>query len=349
MLLHRNVHPHAPDGALCPVGKRDPFSFPDTPMRTAFALVWLTLSAAAVVAAQAPRPAATDGQIVSRTAHRMVPFDSLAADHQRSLTRQGEKDAYERVRRDASFTLSRLRYRSDGLEVVAYLAAPAAGTARLPVVIFNRGSYVMGDQAPVLAPLLHRLASSGFVVVAPQYRGSDGGEGRDEMGGADLADVLNAIALARSLPFADPERVFMYGESRGGMMTYQAIRERAPIRAAAVVGAFTDVEATMLSDERSRNAAPQIWPDFARNKEQIVERRSATRWADRLTVPLLILHGGADRAGSPRQSLALAERLDSLGRPYELHVFAGEGHTLAGRHEARDQQVVEWFRRHSRE
>ncbi|HEX2189452.1 MAG TPA: prolyl oligopeptidase family serine peptidase [Longimicrobiaceae bacterium] len=317
-------------------------------MRTALVLLCLALPAAA--AGQAPQPAAHDGQVVSRAAYRLAPFDSLAADQQRALTRQGEREGYERARRDAGFTLSRLRYRSDGLEVVAYLAAPAApGAGRLPVVVYNRGSWVMGDQAPVLAPLLHRLVEAGFVVVAPQYRGSDGGEGRDEMGGADVADVLNAVTLARSLPGADPERLYMYGESRGGMMTYQAIREGAPVRAAAVVGAFTDVEATMAGDERSRGAAPQIWPDWEQRRAEIVERRSALRWADRLAVPLLILHGGADRSVSPRQSLALAERLDALGRPYELHVFAGEGHTLAGRHEARDRQVAEWFRRHSPE
>jgi dipeptidyl aminopeptidase/acylaminoacyl peptidase len=291
---------------------------------------------------------AGDGEIVAETPPYVLPaFQDLPSSLQREVTRQERPETYEEVRRDARFSLRKLKYRSDGLQVVAYLYAPASpGVERRPAIVFNRGSWVASDQAPVLAPLFHRLASAGFVVLAPQYRGSDGGEGRDEMGGADVADVMNAVRLIRSLPFVDGENVFLYGSSRGGMMTYQAIRDGVEVRAAATVGAFTDLEATMAGDSRSRDAAPQIWPDLASRRAEIAERRSALRWADRLTVPLLILHGGNDRQISPRQSLDLALRLQELGRPYELHVVAGEGHTLDGRVEERERMVVEWFRRH---
>jgi dipeptidyl aminopeptidase/acylaminoacyl peptidase len=214
------------------------------------------------------------------------------------------------------------------------------------VVIYNRGSYVAGDLAPALAPLLRRFARAGFYVLAPQYRGSDGGEGRDELGGADVADVLNLLPLAARLDHADTSRLFMYGESRGGMMTYQAIRRRMPLKAAATVGGFTDVEAVMAADERSRKAAATIWPDFEARREEIVRTRSARLGADELDVPLLLLHGRQDKQVSASQSLDLALRLHALGRPYELHVFADESHTLGERSETRDSLVIAWFQAH---
>ena len=95
--------------------------------------------------------------------------------------------------------LSKLHYASDGLRVVAYLYSPSATRSRLPVVIYTRGSYVAGDLAPALAPLLRRLARAGFLVLAPQYRGSDGGEGHDELGGADVADVADVADGSHTL------------------------------------------------------------------------------------------------------------------------------------------------------
>jgi dienelactone hydrolase len=48
-----------------------------------------------------------------------------------------------------------------------------------------------------------------------------------------------------------------------------------------------------------------------------------------LTIPLLIMHGGADRGVNPSQSLTIAQKLQSLGKTYELIIYAGDGHRLA--------------------
>ncbi len=307
----------------------------------------LALLATAPLRAQSAAGFGTDGTLLRRVGYTLPPFDRLAPTQAKELSRYCTRAEYDSTRADSAFALEKLAYASDGLRVVAYRYAPARALAsRRPLVIYNRGSWVAGDQAPVLAPLFRRLARAGFVVLAPQYRGSDGGEGRDEMGGADVDDVLNLLPLAAQLPSTDTSRIFMYGESRGGMMTMQAIRRGMPLLAAATVGAFSDFEATIAADERSRAAAPMIWSDFDSRREEIAESRSAIRWAEALEVPLLILHGGADEAISPAQPLALAARLQSLGRPYELHIFAGGTHTLGERSRLRDSLVIGWFRDH---
>jgi dipeptidyl aminopeptidase/acylaminoacyl peptidase len=314
-----------------------------------------TLIACAIVLTHTAAPASSqagtggeDGTMAEEVQYRFAAFPELSADQREAIVYAGDSANYERARADPAFTFRKVRYWSDGLRVVAYLYLPASAAGARPVVVYNRGSWIAGDEAPRLLATFHRLASAGFVVVAPQYRGSDGGEGRDELGGADVADVLNAVRLAQRLPGADADNVFLYGESRGGMMTYQAIRDGAAVRAAATVGGLADIEATRSADPRSREATLQIWPDFEERQEEIVFRRSVLRWPERITVPLLLLHGSDDRQVLPEQGLQLASHLARLGRRFELHVIAGGDHVLSRHAAQRDREIAAWFTLHQR-
>ena len=268
----------------------------------------------------------------------------------RGVAKYGTPADYEAARNDARFRLSRISYESDGLTVHAYLYAPAVTPATpQPVIIFNRGSWTWPAFAGEYLPTFHRLGSAGFVVLAPMLRGSGGAEGRDELGGADLDDIMNTAAILALLPGVDRTRAFMYGESRGAMMTYQAVREDYPIRAAAVYGGFTDIAQLTRPGARFEKAAGAIWPDYQEKKNEIDLRRSALQWADKLDVPLLIMHGGADDEVSPSHAIALAARLQELGSPYELVIRAGANHVLTQWRKERDAHAVEWFRRHMEE
>lgn len=254
---------------------------------------------------------------------------------------------YEEARLDAKFKLTRISYESDGLVVFAYLYAPVLKPKRLlPVIVFNRGSYVWKQFAGEYLTTFHRLALAGFVVVAPMYRGSGGAPGRDEMGGADLDDLMNTAAVLKELPFVNRDAVFMYGESRGAMMTYQAIRDQYPMRAAAVYGGFTNLAELGAPGGKFAKAASQIWPDYAERGDEINRRRSAIQWPDKFSVPVLIMHGGADGDVPPSQSLALAVRLQELGKPYELIIRSGANHVLTQWRDERDAHAIEWFKRH---
>lgn len=68
-------------------------------------------------------------------------------------------------------------------------------------------------------------------------------------------------------------------------------------------------------------------------------------WATRaqaIGTPLLVMHGGADSTVAPSHALRLASALQALDRPYELKIFAGEGHVIAGRAAERDADAVRW-------
>ena len=289
----------------------------------------------------------SDGTIVERETYQFPSYEkALQTTKLRGIT---SKEEYERAIADTNFEFQRLKYMSDGLKVTAYLYKPTRiGESKLPAIIFNRGSLILSDIAPELVSSFHRLASEGFVVLAPMYRQSDGGEGRDEMGGGDVNDLMNSVALAKSLGFIDVNNLFLYGESRGGVMTYLAIKRKFPANAAAVYGAFTDMEA--LIKDTPEVHPPQllnrIWPDFDSRKDEIFRSRSAIFWPESLGTPLLIMHGGADRGVNPSQSLTLAQKLQSLGKTYELIIYADDGHRLSRNQVDRDRRAVAWFRKH---
>ena len=288
-----------------------------------------------------------DGTIVERETYQFPSYEkSLQTTNIRDIT---SKEEYETAIRDTNFEFQRVKYMSDGLKVTAYLYKPKlVSGSKLPAIIFNRGSLILGDIAPELVSSFRRLASEGFVVLAPMYRQSDGGEGRDEMGGGDVNDLMNSAALAKSLGFIDVNNLFLYGESRGGVMTYLAIKKNFPANAASVYGAFTDMEA--LIKDKPQVYRPQllnqIWPEFESRKDEIFRSRSAIFWPESLGIPLLIMHGGADWSVNPSQSLTIAQKLQSLGKTYELIIYAGDGHRLARNQEDRDRRAVAWFRKH---
>ena len=244
-------------------------------------------------------------------------------------------------------------YGSDGLKVAGYIWEPAdlKPGARLPVIVFLRGGN--GEFGKLTAGAQRGMAArtaAGFLVIGVQYRGVDGGEGQEQFGGDDVHDVLNAIALARRLPEADPGNVFLEGLSRGGLETLLALGAGARVNAAAITSPFTDLE--LEARERPAIEA-NIWakliPDYAAHRTEALAARSGVRVAQTKDIPpLLLMHGTADWRADPKNSTEVADALKARGRPYELHIFKDDVHGLQWNWRERDRRVIAWFRGHMR-
>jgi dipeptidyl aminopeptidase/acylaminoacyl peptidase len=286
---------------------------------------------------------ADDGAIVSIT-----KFDPPAYENLRGIRRYATELEYKRATSDKRFDISKVTYSSDGLTVIGYLYRPTTPDAvKLPVIVFNRGSYVVKGEIGLYLASFWRLANDGFVIFAPMYRGSDGAEGHDEMGGADVHDLLNAINALRGIKQADTSNVFLYGESRGGMMVLAGVRDGASVRAAATVGTITDLEAFFVEQPQTESQMSlAIWPNYKQDRAAILEHRSAVRWPERINVPVLLMHGGQDEGVNPMHSLRMAEALQKSRKEYGLMVFAGDNHVLSNHREERDAQALRWFRSH---
>jgi dipeptidyl aminopeptidase/acylaminoacyl peptidase len=337
-----------------------------------FLAITFLLSLAADAAAQSqPQP---DGTIVERTACAPWPTSSyeqyvefrkraMAAEVEAAksegfriamptdLTRlMQSREVYEKRRAYEGFECQRVKYLSDGLKVVGYIWKPkdTAGK-KFPLIIFNRGgNQEFGKLLPYFYSGFYEYLANGFVVVASQYRGSDGGEGKEEYGGADVRDVLNLVPLAKSLGYVDTNNIFMYGASRGGMMTFLALKHGLRVNAAAVVGGMADLTTTQA--ERPLlvgEVYKQLIPDFDKRGAEAMRERSAVYWPEKITAPLLILQGGADwRVNTKTNALALAQKLHDAGKTYELIVYAGDDHGLSANARDVERRIIDWFKRH---
>lgn len=240
----------------------------------------------------------------------------------------------------------RVMYRSSGLRVAGFVLRPATKGPH-PVLIWLRGgNRDFGKIERVTLLNLQLLADAGFLVVATQYRGADGGEGRDEFGGADVDDVMSLLPLARSLPDADTRRLYLVGGSRGAMQGALAMRRGLPVKAVAFRGGVFDLKAAAAARPQFEQLWRSMMPNYDANRELALQQRSPLAWAGELRVPALIVHGREDW----RSSVADAERFDaSLARngvARKLVIYERDEHQLALHRPEWLQEVVSWFRRH---
>ncbi len=258
-----------------------------------------------------------------------------------------DRDTYAQRTAHQGFECSKITYLSDGLKVTGYLFKPVAPAGRkLPLIIFDRGGH--GDLSKVVPDRVfltdYEFLAQGFVLLAPQYRGTDGGEGKDEFGGNDLDDVLNLIPLARSLEYVDPKNIFMYGFSRGGMMTYLALKNQAPVNAAAVSAGPPDLVATAQYRPEMVKVYEQLIPGYSADPAGTTRERSAIDWPEKINTPLLLLQGTADWRVPPDQQLQLAIKLQQLRKTYAVEVYANDTHGLPFHNEEFHRRIIEWFR-----
>ncbi len=285
-----------------------------------------------------------DGRIIEQSVFARPAYEQIPERFKSIYSRE----TVERIKNSPDLELLKIRYFSAGLKISGFIYKPKTTAGKkFPAVIWNHGNIEEASRIGVEnyndIYEMHRLASEGFVVIASQYRGIGGSEGKDEVGGADLDDVMNLFPLARSLGYVDMDRVFMWGFSRGGLMTLQAIKRGASIKAAVVVGAPTDtVEA--IKNPATEQFYRTIWPDFDKRREEHAANRSPVLWADKITMPLLIIQGGADQGLPPRQAWKLAEKLDELGSVYELVVYARDDHAVNRNAEDRLRRTIDWFK-----
>jgi dipeptidyl aminopeptidase/acylaminoacyl peptidase len=301
-----------------------------------------------LVAALAGCEPDTQSTPVSESLENLQAVELPGFDDEYFIQFTATRDEYATARADERYTMEQFTYDSDGLTVGAYLYRPNSPPAEpSPVILFVRGSFTRDAAFPgEILVMSHRFAEAGYIVIAPHLRGSLGWKGVDELGGAELHDLVNILPQLPRIENADPRRVFLAGESRGGAEVYMALRDGFPARAAVVWGAFTDVEDLMRPESPQAAYTSNIWPDIDERRAEIVYTRSALEWAEQIRVPVLIMHGGDDEAIPPHHSARLDAALTRLGRVHEYILFEGEGHLIGGRSAERDAATVAWFRRY---
>ncbi len=289
---------------------------------------------------------AQNGKILDRKA--FTPPASLIKDLNEDNSGANYADTF------STATMERIVYASNKLKVVAYVIQPVK-PGKYPIIIYNRDGY--GDKGLInelfCATDLHEMARWGYVVIASQYRGYEGEEGKDEFGGEDVQDVLNLFPMAANLEKADTSRIGMYGFNRGGMMTYQCMARTTKIDAAISESGISNfyLYAAVHAHEGFENALGEMIPNFLANKSTAMRSRSMAYWTEDLLAktPLLMMHGTSDWEVHPSESSAASDALFRILYPHRLIMYEGGTNGLPEFKEEKTAEIKKWFDRYVRD
>jgi dienelactone hydrolase len=226
----------------------------------------------------------------------------------------------------------------DGVALFAYVTEPKSPNGRLlPLIVMPHGGPEARDTLSY-DNLGQFLASRGYVVLQPNFRGS-GGFGRKfaeagwrEWGGRMHNDVMDATRALIAEGKVDPSRVCIVGASYGGYEAmYSAATEPATFKCAISIDGVSDlVGAEKFEREAGKDtSAYQYWRksegDPAKDSAMLLAHspyRLATTWI----TPILLIHGDKDEVVPIEESRQMKRALEGAGKKVQYLEVKDMGH-----------------------
>jgi dipeptidyl aminopeptidase/acylaminoacyl peptidase len=255
-------------------------------------------------------------------------------------------------------TPEKISWTNDGLTIQAYLWKPKnlRPGERAPVIMNVHGGPT-GQFSDNFGIQPQWFASRGYVVIAPNVRGSSGygrkfeDANNKDWGHGDLRDVLAGVAWAKQQPYVNPEKIGITGNSYGGMLTMYAISFAPNVFQAAISSSgYGDLVAfqtrvPVLHHRKLLNYEMGRWPSTPA-VDSIYKRSSSILKVQDATTPAFIIHGAglavldADYAG-----YAFAKALEGAGKLVRYKTYPNETYYVYGRENIKQmlQDMLEFF------
>ena len=275
--------------------------------------------ASVLVAVLALFPATAHAQsVVAQTAQTQRPpdFDQMRRD-------QADTDKAWRTASEGAMRMEKITYRSrlGDMDVPAFVFQPLTprGSKTAPAIVWVHEN-IRGHLYEHYIPYIREAVSKGYVVIAPEYRGSIGYgqalyDGID-YGGAEVDDVVTAVdVLKQKYAEVDPQRIGIIGWSHGGMIALLAVfRNPATFRSAAaivpVANLIERVERKGIERQLALiDPAHRVFGTSPQSRPEIYKDRSPLFQVDKLRVPLLVHVARNDQDVEIDEGLPLVEAL----------------------------------------
>jgi len=199
------------------------------------------------------------------------------------------------------------------------------------------------------------LASRGFVVIAPNVRGSTGyglafqKMNYQDLGGGDLQDEVWAAKLLAATGYVDPKKIGITGGSYGGYMTLMALGKTPDVWAAGV-SQFGIVDwYTMLQheDPRLQEYEKSLLGDPVKDRA-VYENASPIKYLANAKAPLLVLQGENDIRVPKEEAEQVVDILKKAGKTVDAKYYPAEGHGFQKRENQIDavKRLVEWMEKY---
>lgn len=226
--------------------------------------------------------------------------DHPVSNYDRAMEEKARTDSIFAARAAGVMDYRKITYRSrvGDMDIPAYVYQPLEkrGNKGHAAMIWVHGG-VHGNWTPNYWPFIREAVERGYVVIAPDYRGSTGYGAEHhnaiDYGGYEVDDAMSAYDyIVANLPHVDPERVGMMGWSHGGFITLHSLfRDEHPFAAGAAIVPVTNLifRLSYKGPRYQRSFATmervQGLP-FERREEYVA--RSPFYHVDKLEVPLLV-------------------------------------------------------------
>jgi len=235
-----------------------------------------------------------------------------------------------------------VRYKArDGMEIPALLTLPAGGAKNAPMVVLVHGGPQVRGNRWEWNPETQFLASRGYVVLEPDFRGSTGyGDrhfraGWKQWGLAMQDDIADGARWAIAQGIADPKRICIAGASYGGYATLMGLVNDPDLYRCGVnwVG-VTDINllydghwsfTSDLSEQYKQYGMPDMVGDQVKDAEQL-KATSPIRQAARIKAPLLLAYGGADLRVPIYHGRKFMDAIKPTNKQVEWIAYPDEGH-----------------------
>jgi dipeptidyl aminopeptidase/acylaminoacyl peptidase len=223
----------------------------------------------------------------------------------------------------------------DGLTIPAYLTIPAnTSPQKLPLIVMPHGGPHARDTWHYDSNVQF-LASRGYAVLQPNFRGSSG-YGKDylkmgygQWGGAMQDDLTDGVRWLVAEGIVDPSRVCIMGSSYGGYAALMgAIKTPEVFRCAISFAGVTNVDKLLTQDPYW-----SIPSRYGRLKEKLegdqelnLKSVSPAKLADQAGVPILLAHGRRDFRVRYSQAEDMVRALKRADKEFEFVEFKEAGH-----------------------
>jgi uncharacterized protein len=257
--------------------------------------------------------------------------------------------------KNAAYTRYTISYKSGDLTISGILNLPI-GDGPFPVLILNHG-YIdpaVYTNGRGLKREQDYFARRGYAVLHPDYRNHAQSD-KDALSEVNLRigyveDVINAVYAVRSSDIAqlDDSRIGMLGHSMGGGITTNVLVSQPDLVKGAVL--FAPVSADMRQNyERWLKDRPEVTRAVAatygnpEDNPDFWDNVSSKTYLDRVSVPVMIHHGDADKDVPVQWSRDLKANLEAADRTVTYHEYPGEPHEFAAAWPTVMQRSVEFF------
>jgi dipeptidyl aminopeptidase/acylaminoacyl peptidase len=308
------------------------------------------------VPAASPTPFLPDGSMLLSHEDSSHPGElyRLASDNSLAQITHNADDALQHI---ALPTSQLVTYRSfDGRLISALVWVPfnvkRDGTAAAVVMPHGGPTGQTIDSYNSRAEL---LASRGFVVIAPNVRGSTGygmefqNANVKDLGGGDLKDEIAGVDFLKATGFIDAKRIGIWGGSYGGFMTLMAIGKTPGVWSAAVdeYGILNWLSMLQHEDPRLQEYEKSLLGDPEKDRA-IYEASSPLRYIRNETAPLLVLQGENDIRVPREEAEQVVSILKAEGRTVDAVYYPDEGHGFVKREHQRDEltRSVAWLQKY---